>query len=360
MNRTGKLFSITTWGESHGPAIGVTIDGCPSLLELSEADIQEYLDRRRPGQSSLTTSRDEADRVKILSGVYQGKTTGAPIALMVENTDMRPSDYDEIQKVYRPSHSDYTYQKKYGIRDPHGGGRASARTTIGRVAAGAIAQKLLAQEGVRIFAYVKSVKDLEAHIPETLTRELVEASPVRCPDPVASEAMVQLIEETRDAGNSLGGVVECVVYGAPVGLGEPEFDKLDAELGKVCLSIPATKGFEVGSGFGGTQLYGSEHNDPFVMDEGKVQTHGNRSGGIQGGISNGMPIVVRVAFKPTSTIAMKQETVSVEEETATIEGKGRHDPCVLPRAVPIVEASVALVICDHWLRFRAYGGRERE
>ena len=354
MNTMGKLFSITTWGESHGPAIGVTIDGCPSLLELSEADIQEALDRRRPGQSSVTTPRDEADRVKILSGVYQGKTTGAPISLIVENTDMRPSDYDEIQKVYRPSHSDYTYQIKYGIRDPRGGGRASARITVGRVAAGAIAQKLLRQAGIEVLAYVKRVKDLEATIPEVVSRQLIEASLVRCPDPKASDAMVQLIESARDAGDSLGGVIECVVNGVPVGLGEPEFDKLDADLGKVCLSIPATKGFEVGSGFAGTNLYGSEHNDPFVMEEGKIQTASNRSGGIQGGISNGMPIVVRVAFKPTSTIAMKQQTVSLEEESTTIEGKGRHDPCVLPRAVPIVEASVALCICDHWLRLRAY------
>lgn len=354
MNTLGKLFSITTWGESHGPAIGVTIDGCPSLLELCEDDIQQQLDRRRPGQSSLTTPRNEADRVRILSGVYQGKTTGTPISLIVENTDMRPSDYKEMQKAYRPSHSDYTYQKKYGIRDPHGGGRSSARITIGRVAAGAIAQKLLSQAGIEILAYVKSIKGLQAQIPQELTRAAIDAGPLRCPDPQASQAMVQLIEETRDAGDSLGGIIECVVRGAPVGLGEPEFDKLDADLAKSCLGIPATKGFEIGSGFASTELYGSEHNDPFYMEGDQVKTRSNHSGGIQGGISNGMPIVVRVAFKPTSTIAKKQETVSVAEEATSIEGKGRHDPCVLPRAVPIVEASVALVICDHWLRLQAY------
>jgi chorismate synthase len=352
----GTLFRITTFGESHGPAVGVVVDGCPPRLPLSAEDIQIELDRRRPGQSRITTQRREADVAEILSGVQDGLTLGTPIAVLVRNTDQRGGDYEEMRTKYRPSHADFTYQAKYGIRAWQGGGRASARETVGRVAAGAIARKLLAVEAaVEIVAWVKRVAGREAEIdPARVTRAEVEANIVRCPDPVAAEEMIGLIDAARKDGDSLGGVVEAVARGVPVGLGEPIFDKLEADLAKALLSLPACKGFESGSGFAGTRLRGSEHNDPFYADPTRrVRTRTNRSGGIQGGISNGEDVVVRAAFKPTATILREQETVDVEGNATTLAPRGRHDPCVLPRAVPIVEAMIALVLADHWLRQRA-------
>lgn len=354
-NSFGKIFKVTNWGESHGEAIGVIIDGCPSLLKLSERDIQEELDRRVPGQSSITTSRKEDDQVKIVSGLFNGSTTGTPISLMIHNHDFRKDDYQETITKYRPSHADFTYDKKYGTRDHFGGGRSSARLTAGNVAAGAIAKKVLADKlGMEIFAYVKKVKDIDAAIDtDTVTKEKIESNIVRCPDSDAAERMIKLIKEAKEAGDSVGGIIECVVRNIPAGLGEPIFDKLEADLGKAMMSINATKGFEIGSGFNGAMLFGSEHNDPFVIVDGKIRTASNHSGGIQGGISNGMPIIFRVAFKPTATILQKQKTVDSNGEEVELEAKGRHDPCVLPRAVPIVEAMAALVLCDHYLMFRA-------
>lgn len=349
----GRLFRVTTFGESHGPAVGAIVDGCPSLVALDESVIQRELDRRRPGQSEIVTQRKEGDRVEILSGVLDGKTLGTPIALLVRNDDARSRDYEELRHKYRPSHADFTYDQKFGIRAWSGGGRASARETVGRVAGGAVAQALLAQWwGVEIVAWVSSVQDIEAeHAFETASRDAVEQSIVRCPDPKVSAAMIERIEAVRKQGDSLGGVVSCVVRGVPAGWGEPVFDKLEADLGKAVLSIPACKGFEVGSGFGGTQMRGSEHNDSFRSNDGKtVFTPTNHSGGIQGGISNGMPITFRAAFKPTATVMNEQETVTDTFENTTIKGRGRHDPCVLPRAVPIVEAMAALVLADHALR----------
>lgn len=354
----GKLFKVTNWGESHGKAIGVVIEGCPPKISIDERDIQPELDRRRPGQSDLTTQRDEADKVEILSGTYDGKTTGAPISLIIFNKDQRPKDYDRLSRSYRPSHADFTYEKKYGIRDPNGGGRSSARITAGSVAAGAIARKILSDMlDVEIISYVKQVKDVLSDIkPETISRSDVDKSPLRCPDTDASEKMSKLIRKARDDGDSLGGVIECIIKNVPVGLGEPVYDKLDADLGKAMLSINATKGFEIGSGFKAAEMTGSEHNDPFSFKDGKIITKTNNSGGIQAGISNGMPIVFRIAFKPTSTIKKAQETVGVDGKPTTIEGTGRHDPCVLPRAVPIVEAMAAIILCDHLLRQRAIRG----
>lgn len=359
----GELFRIATWGESHGGGIGVVIDGCPARLPLSEQDIQTELDRRRPGQSDIVTPRKEADRCEILSGVFQGKTLGTPVAILVRNSDARPEAYREMETHYRPSHADYTYQAKYGIRNWEGGGRASARETIGRVAAGAVALKILQTlcPGLVVVAYVKSIQDLNADIdPEKVGRDDVEANPVRCPDAAMAEKMVERIKEVRAAGDSIGGVVECVVRGVPPGLGEPAFDKLEADLAKGMLSLPATKGFEIGSGFPGTLLRGSEHNDAFVLKDGAVGTATNRSGGIQGGISNGEPILFRVAFKPTATIAQKQATVTVEGTEAELAARGRHDPCVLPRAVPMVEAMASLILCDHLLRQRAQDALPRD
>ena len=352
-NSFGKIFRITNWGESHGKAIGVVIDGCPPLLDLSEEDIQEELDRRIPGQSSVTTIRKENDKIEILSGVFNGKTTGAPISLIIFNKDFKKKDYEGIKHVFSPSHADFTYEKKYGIRDPYGGGRSSARLTAGNVAAGAIAKKILKERfGIEIIAYVKRVKDIEAVIDsDSVTRNNVEANIVRCPDKKAAKEMIKLIEETGKKGDSVGGIIGCVIRNVPVGLGEPIFDKLDADLAKAMMSINATKGFEIGSGFSCVDMYGSEHNDPFVMDKDKVKTKTNNSGGVQGGISNGMPIVFRVAFKPTSTIGKKQKTVDINNKEIELEAKGRHDPCVLPRAVPIVEAMAALVLCDHYRTF---------
>jgi len=354
----GKIFRITNFGESHGKAIGVVIEGCPPLLELSEKDIQIDLNRRAPGQSEITTDRKESDQVEILSGVFNGKTTGAPIALVIFNKDYKKEDYKNIAKAYRPSHSDFTWEKKYGIRDPFGGGRTSARLTAGNVAAASIAKKILKEKfKTEIIAYVKKIKDIEANVnPETISKKAVESNIVRCPDKKAAKEMIELIKKTKEEGDSLGGIIECVAKNVPVGLGEPIFDKLDAELAKATMSINATKGFEIGSGFEGTKMYGSQHNDPFIIKNGKVKTKTNNSGGIQGGISNGMPIIFRVAFKPTSTIEKTQKTVNTAGKQVELKAKGRHDPCVLPRAVPIVEAMAALVLCDHYLCHRAQCG----
>ena len=354
----GHLFRISTFGESHGGGVGVVIDGCPPLIELSAEEIQVELDRRRPGQSKITTPRNEADHCEILSGIVDGKTLGTPIAILVRNKDQRSQDYGDMAMKYRPSHADATYDAKYGIRAVAGGGRSSARETIGRVAAGAIAKKILQQSNVEIVAYVKRIKDLEAAIdPNTVTLEQVESNIVRCPDATCAEQMIDLIQHTGGQGDSIGGVVECVARRVPIGLGEPVFDKLEADLAKAVMSLPATKGFEIGSGFAGTLMTGSEHNDEFYTDEaGRIRTVTNRSGGVQGGISNGENILIRVAFKPTATIRKEQKTVTNTGEEVTLAAKGRHDPCVLPRAVPMVEAMVALVLCDHLLRQRGQCG----
>jgi chorismate synthase len=355
-NTFGHLFRITTWGESHGGGVGVVIDGCPPRIALSEDDIQRELDRRRPGQSAITTARDEADRCQILSGVFEGQTLGTPISIMVMNKDARPEAYAEMKSTYRPSHADFTYEAKYGIRNWQGGGRSSARETIGRVAAGAIAQKVLTHlfPAFELVAYVSDVYDLAGEIDcAEVTRERVEENPVRCPDPVAAKKMIAAIEKARAEGDSLGGTIACVARGVPAGLGEPVFDKLEADLAKAMLSLPASKGFEIGSGFAGTLMRGSDHNDAFEIRDQKVRTTTNHSGGVQGGISNGENIFFRVAFKPTSTIAREQKTVTATGEETTLAARGRHDPCVLPRAVPIVEAMAALVLCDHALRQRA-------
>ncbi len=355
-NIFGHLFRITTFGESHGGGVGVVIDGCPPMLSISEAEIQVELDRRRPGQSRITTPRKEADTCEIVSGVFQGQTLGTPITILVRNKNTRPQDYSEMAQVYRPSHADATYDAKYGVRNWQGGGRSSARETIGRVAAGAIAKKILAQMGgVEIIGYVKRIKDLEADIdPSQVTLEDVESNILRCPNTEAAEQMIEIIDQARKDANSLGGVVECVARQVPIGLGSPVFDKLEADLAKGVMSLPASKGFEVGSGFAGTRLTGIEHNDEFYSDDmGRIRTVTNRSGGIQGGISNGENIVLRVAFKPTATIGKSQKTVNQAGEETTLAAKGRHDPCVLPRAVPMVEAMVALVLCDHLLRHEA-------
>ncbi|MGY6529889.1 MAG: chorismate synthase [Cyanobacterium sp.] len=353
----GELFRISTFGESHGGGVGVVIDGCPPRIEISAEEIQEDLNRRKPGQSKITTPRKESDLCEIVSGVFEGKTLGTPIAILVRNKDARSQDYDEMAVKYRPSHADATYDAKYGIRNWQGGGRSSARETIGRVAAGAIAKKILKQvAGVEIIAYVKSIKDIEATNinQDTVTQEQVESNIVRCPDSVTAEKMIDLIDQIRKEKDSLGGTLECIVRNVPRGLGEPVFDKLEADLAKAIMSLPATKGFEIGSGFAGTTLTGSQHNDEFYLDEnGTPRTTTNRSGGIQGGISNGENIVIRAAFKPTATIGKEQKTVSKEGQETTLAAKGRHDPCVLPRAVPMVEAMVALVLCDHLLRHHA-------
>jgi len=347
----GRVFRITTWGESHGGGVGVVVDGCPPRVEIAEADIQFELDRRRPGQSRITTQRGEADAVQILSGVFEGKTLGTPISMMVWNQDARPQDYREMQDAYRPSHADYTYDAKCGFRDYRGGGRASARETIGRVAAGAIAKKLLRQwEKIEIVAYVKQIYDLVGEIdPKKVKLSQVEKNPVRCPDPQAAQKMFELIDKTRKEGDSLGGIVECVIRNVPPGLGDPVFDRLEADLAKAMLSIPASKGFEIGSGFSSVLMKGSEHNDLFYSSKGRIRTRTNRSGGIQGGISNGEDIVFRIAFKPTATILQPQKTVTPQGKNTILKPKGRHDPCVLPRAVPIVEAMSALTLADHYL-----------
>lgn len=352
------MFRISTFGESHGVAVGVVVDGCPPRLAITAEEIQVELDRRRPGQSRIVTQRREADQVEILSGVEDGLTTGTPIALVVRNSDARSGDYSEMANKFRPSHADFTYQTKYGIRSWKGGGRSSARETIGRVAAGAIAKKLLARDfGVEIVAWVQRVADLETTIdPASVTRDAVEANIIRCPDDAMAQQMIARIDVARKAGDSLGGVVEAVARGVPAGLGEPIFDKLEADLAKAMLSLPACKGFESGSGFAGTYLSGSQHNDPFYKGGNRIRTRTNHSGGIQGGISNGEDIFVRAAFKPTATILRPQDTVDIDGNETVLEPKGRHDPCVLPRAVPIVEAMMALVLADHHLRHRGQCG----
>ena len=353
---TGHLFAVHTFGESHGAAVGCVVDGCPPGLSLTREDIQRDLDRRRPGQSRLTTPRRETDQVEILSGVFEGRTLGTPIALLVRNQDADSSKYEELQTRYRPSHADYTTEARYGARDWRGGGRASARETVGRVAAGAVARALLAAAGVEVVAWVESVEAVSATVdPLSVTRAAVDATPVRCPEPAAAVAMVEAIDAARRDRDTVGGVVGCVARGVPAGLGDPVFDKLEAELGRAMLSIPAAKGFESGSGFAGARMRGTVHNDPFALDAaGRVVTETNHSGGIQGGISNGMPITLRVAFKPVATHFLPQRTVTVEpRQPAEISMKGRHDPCVLSRAVPIVEAMACLVLADHLLRLRA-------
>ncbi len=355
-NTFGQLFRVTTFGESHGGGIGVVIDGCPPRIEITEAQIQQELDRRRPGQSKLTTQRKEEDRCEILSGVFEGKTLGTPIAIVVRNKDARPEDYSDIARKFRPSHADYTYQAKYGIRNWQGGGRASARETVGRVAAAAIAKRILSNfyADFDIVGYVTQIHGITAKIDRSiLTMKDVEKNVVRCPDTAAAKRMISLIEQIRDEGDSIGGVVECVARGIAPGLGEPVFDKLEADLAKAMLSIPAAKAFEIGSGFAATRMRGSEHNDAFEVRGGKIRTKTNYSGGVQGGISNGEDIYFRVAFKPPATIALQQETVTSSKQRTDLTARGRHDPCVLPRAVPIVEAMAALVLCDHALRQNA-------
>ncbi len=352
----GTLFRLSTFGESHGPAVGVVVDGCPPRLELDVTEIQHDLDRRRPGQSRLVTQRQEGDRAEVLSGLFEGRTTGTPLAVVVRNADARSGAYDHLKDLYRPSHADWTYQAKYGVRDHRGGGRSSARETIGRVAAGAVARKLLAAvAGIEVLAWVSQVHDVDCVIdPDEVDLAAVEAHPTRCPVPEAAARMEAAIEAARRAGDSLGGVVTCVARRVPPGLGEPVFDKLDAELAAAMLSLPAAKGFEVGSGFAGTRLTGLQHNDPFVPGpHGRPRTTTNHSGGIQGGISNGEDVVLRVAFKPTATISSVQKTVTTTGEPVVLAAKGRHDPCVLPRAVPLVEAMTCLVLADHLLRQRA-------
>lgn len=358
MNTFGHLFRVTTYGESHGGAVGAVVDGCPPRLEISPGDIQIELDRRRPGQSRLTTQRQEPDLCRISSGVFEGKTLGTPIAIEVANTDARSDDYLALRDAYRPSHADYTYQAKYGIRNWKGGGRASARETIGRVAGGAVARKLLARFGVEILAWVEQVGLLTSRVDAaTVTLAEVEANAVRCPDAAAAEAMYAAIDAARKDGDSLGGVVAVIARRVPPGLGAPVFGKLEAELASAMMGLPAAKGFEIGSGFDGVLLRGSEHNDPFYMEDGRVRTRTNRSGGVQGGIANGEDIFMRVAFKPTATILKDQETVTVDGQSSTYRGRGRHDPCVLPRAVPICEAMCALVLADQYLRQRALDPR---
>ncbi|MGB0369548.1 MAG: chorismate synthase [Flavobacteriales bacterium] len=350
-NTFGKLFQITTFGESHGKAIGVVIDGLPAGIDIDESLINQDLQRRRPGQSKLTTQRKETEEFQLLSGVFEGKSLGTPIAVTIPNSDARSGDYNHLKEAYRPSHADFTYQEKYGHRDFRGGGRSSARETAARVVAGAFAKMLLRQMGVEIVAYVSSVASINSAVnSQTVSLTEVEKSLVRCPDEKASSEMETLINSIRKQGDTVGGVVSCVVRNVPIGLGEPVFDKLHADLGKAMLSINAVKGFELGSGFSSTKMRGSEHNDAFVLEGGKIATATNNSGGIQGGISNGMNITFNVAFKPVATIMQTQESVNSEGNEVKLEGRGRHDPCVVPRAVPIVEAMAAIVLADHYLR----------
>lgn len=353
----GTLFRVTTWGESHGPAVGCVVDGCPPGIPVTAREIQDDLDRRRPGQSRITTQRREGDEVEVLSGFFEGVTTGTPIGLLVRNRDARSQDYDDLRELYRPSHADYTYQAKFGLRDHRGGGRASYREAVGRVAAGAVARKLLAvRAGIEIVGYVLQVADLRGCVdPETVTRAEVDAGISRCPDPEAAARMIAAIDAARKEGDSLGGIVEVAARGVPAGLGEPVFEKLTAALAAALMSLPAARGFEVGEGFGSVLLRGSTHNDAFELREGRVRTRTNRSGGVQGGISNGETLRLRVAFKPTATIMQDQETVDRAGRPVVFRARGRHDPCVLPRAVAAVEAMVALVLADHLMRQWAYG-----
>ena len=351
-NTFGSLFKISTWGESHGGGVGVVIDGWPSLLSLEEADIQRDLDRRRPGQSRITTQRDESDTAEILSGVFEGKTIGTPIAILIRNEDAKPAAYEHLKDAYRPSHADFTYDAKYGIRNWQGGGRSSARETIGRVAAGGVARALLNETtDMEVLAWVSQIHDIKADVKtETVNIDDIESEITRCPDREASEAMTAAITDARKNGDSLGGIVTCLVRGVPPGLGVPVFDRIEADLAKAMLSLPASKGFDIGSGFSAVEMTGSEHNDLFEPGSSKPVTTSNHSGGVQGGITNGSEIIFRVAFKPTATISTPQETVDSSNKPITLEAKGRHDPCVLPRAVPMVEAMTLLVMADHWLR----------
>jgi len=353
----GKLFRVTNWGESHGPMLGAVVEGCPAGMELSNDDIQPALDRRKPGQSKIVSQRKESDSVEIVSGLVDGKTTGTPISLLLPNEDQKSKDYSNIENLYRPSHGDFTYQQKYGLRDVAGGGRTSARVTAASVAAGAIAEKILMlRHGIKITAWVESVQDIKCEAdPLTINRQLVEANIVRCPDVKIAEQMIQRIEQVRKAGDTIGGVVACCIQSVPIGLGEPVFDKLEADLAKAMMSINASKGFEIGSGFDGTLMKGSEHNDTFINQDEKIVTTTNYSGGVQAGISNGMPIHFKVAFKPVATLLQKQRTVDKQGNEVDYQVHGRHDPCVLPRAVPIVEAMSAMVLCDHSLRY--FGGK---
>ncbi len=352
-NSFGNIFRITTFGESHGKAIGVIIDGCPAGVEINEAFMNEELRRRRPGQSKITTQRKEADEATILSGTFEGKSTGTPLSIIIYNQDQRSKDYSHIKDKYRPSHADYTYDQKYGFRDYRGGGRSSARETAARVAAGAIAKAILQSAGISVSAYVSQVQHIRLNTPYTdLDLSQTESNIIRCPDGPTAEKMIALIDRVRKEGDTVGGTVSCVINGCPAGLGEPVFDKLHADLGKAMLSINAVKGFEYGAGFDSILMKGSEHNDRFVNTGDNIQTQTNYSGGIQGGISNGMDIYFRVAFKPVATIIQSQDSVNQDGETVEVKGKGRHDPCVLPRAVPIVEAMAAIVIADHYLRNR--------
>lgn len=351
-NSFGEVFRITTCGESHGGAVGVIIDGCPAGIPITQAEIQAALDRRKPGQSHITSPRNENDDIHILSGLFEGKTTGTPILMLAYNQDMRPEDYEHLKEVLRPSHADFTYQEKYGIRDFRGSGRASARETLARVAAGAIAQKYLAlHHGIEFISYVEQVGSIKTNINhQTVTLDMIEKNIVRCPDETVAADMISLIETVKSEGDSIGGVIKGVIRHLPAGLGEPVFDKLHADLGKAMLSINAVKGFDIGAGFDAITMRGSEHNDPFVFKENKVRTSKNDAGGVLGGISTGEDIYFRVAFKPVSTISQPQQTLNRDNESVTLEATGRHDPCVLPRAVPIVDAMAALVIMDHLLR----------
>jgi len=354
-NSFGQLFKITTFGESHGGEVGVIIDGCPPNIEILEEEIQIELDRRKPGQSSITTPRKEEDKIQIRSGWFEGKTTGTPILLVAKNKDSKSEDYLNLKDSYRPSHADYTYDMKYGLRDWRGSGRASARETLARVAAGAIAKKYLKLKlGIEFLSYVVQVGSITTDIAdENISLEQIESNIIRCPDQAVAKKMIELVEKVRDDGDSIGGVIKGIIRNVPVGLGEPVFDKLNADLGKAMLSINAVKGFEIGSGFEGVKLYGSEHNDPFTVKNGKISTTRNHAGGVIGGISSGETIYFRVAFKSVSTIMKPQQTVNRDKKAVTLEASGRHDPCVLPRAVPIVDAMAALVIMDHYMRHKA-------
>lgn len=354
---TGNIFRVSTFGESHCKAVGAIVDGCPARISLCEKDIQVQLNRRRPGQSDLTTPRQELDTVTIMSGVENGFTLGTPICLVVPNTDQRPGDYVEMVDIPRPSHADFTYLSKYGIKASSGGGRSSARETIGRVAAGAIAEKFLKERyNVEIIAFVSSVGGISAKDIDTasLTREIVDATPIRCPESQTASLMMDLVKSVRDEKDSVGGIITCVIRGVPVAWGDPVFDKLEARFAQAMLSLPATKGFEIGSGFAGTALRGSEHNDPYIWRDGQIKTLTNNSGGVQGGISNGEEIIFRVAFKPAATIGKSQKTVDYNGNETILEAKGRHDPCVVPRAVPIVETMAAIVLADCALIQNAY------
>ncbi|WCL49401.1 chorismate synthase [Leptospira sp. GIMC2001] len=354
----GKIFKVSTFGESHGTSVGVVVDGVPAGLPFELEEIQKDLDRRRPGQSDITTPRDEADRVRVLSGVFENRTIGSPIALVVDNQNTISKDYDNLRDVYRPSHADFTYQEKYGHRAHVGGGRSSVRETIARVAAGAIARRILENDlGIRTVSWVDSIGEIDSNIVDgqyPTSREQVDQNKVRCPDAATATKMEELILQLSKEGDSVGGVVKTVVYNLPPGLGDPVYDKLDGDLGKAILSIPACKGFEIGSGFSGTRLTGSKHNDEFYKDkDGRIRTRSNHSGGLQGGITNGMELVVKAAFKPTSTIKKEQKTVNAQNEETILQAKGRHDPCVLPRAVPIVEAAINLILVDAYFYQRA-------